>query len=540
MKDILKQRLELLDKTNKNKQLQQVEMEYCRRNILYWFKTYLYTDRNVNLFTGDELNVLPFIPFPFQEEAITEIWSSIITWTKPINKRDDFCNVFIEKSRQMGMSWIVMWIFVYWYIFHNHKYLVLSQKEKDVDEQGNMKSLFEKIRFMLRNLPSRMLPKWYDKKPWTDHNKKMSISRSDWTWSITGESWNANAWRWGTYTAVFMDEMAHMQYASSINTAVASATPCRIFNSTPNGEWNEFYRMRLLTTDRKDSLWNIQKAEIKWLRYHWTDHPLYDTEWYEKRIKGMSKEKIAQELEIDYNTALEWRVYPEYRWQERQLEYNPLKPLYIWIDNSHWGTDPHAIVVAQTDPNTHFIDIIDCMQINCSIPDMANIMAGTPKVALNDYENAFLQRYLTYNWKRATFVSDPYDTNSTIKNLHSPQWIVIADEYRKVWINLNVPKRSDIKTRIMNTRANLYRVRVSERCKELTSSLMNARYPTPSENSSRTTVIDKPIHDWTSHFRTAVEYWVAFILENDYVAKKRIIEDTRPKRDMITWKLIYN
>jgi hypothetical protein len=33
-----------------------------------------------------------------------------------------------------------------------------------------------------------------------------------------------------------MDEMAFMSNATAINTSAASATPCRIFNSTPNGE----------------------------------------------------------------------------------------------------------------------------------------------------------------------------------------------------------------------------------------------------------------------------------------------------------------
>ena len=77
----------------------------------------------------------------------------------------------------------------------------------------------------------------------------MSLSRSDGTGSITGESANPNASRSGTYNAIFMDEMAFMSNAATINSAAASATPCRIFNSTPNGQGNEFYRMRELTTD---------------------------------------------------------------------------------------------------------------------------------------------------------------------------------------------------------------------------------------------------------------------------------------------------
>lgn len=50
-----------------------------------------------------------------------------------------------------------------------------------------------------------------------------------------------------------MDEMAFMSNAHAINTSCASATPCRLFNSTPNGEGNEFYRMKKLTERRQDS-----------------------------------------------------------------------------------------------------------------------------------------------------------------------------------------------------------------------------------------------------------------------------------------------
>ena len=91
----------------------------------------------------------------------------------------------------------------------------------------------------------------------------MSLSRTDSTGSITGESANPNASRSGTYNAIFMDEMAFMANAATINTAAAAATPCRIFNSTPNGEGNEFYRMRKLTMDRRDEEGKHKAPEIK-------------------------------------------------------------------------------------------------------------------------------------------------------------------------------------------------------------------------------------------------------------------------------------
>lgn len=162
----------------------------------------------------------------------------------------------------------------------------------------------------------------------------MSLSRTDSTGSITGESANPNASRSGTYNAIFMDEMAHMANARTINTAAASATPTRIFNSTPNGEGNEFHRMRVLTMDRLVN-GELIKAEVKGLRYHRSDHPLYNKDWYEWKTKGMSKEKIAQELEIDYNTAVEGRVYPDFPSKPQSIFYDESKPLYVAMDNSH-------------------------------------------------------------------------------------------------------------------------------------------------------------------------------------------------------------
>jgi hypothetical protein len=45
-------------------------------------------------------------------------------------------------------------------------------------------------------------------------------------------------------------------------------------------------------------------------------------------------------------------VYPEFKYTPERIEYNPLLPLYIAIDNSHGGADPHAIIIAQTNNKT--------------------------------------------------------------------------------------------------------------------------------------------------------------------------------------------
>lgn len=517
----LDRRVNLLGKTKASPQLQTLEIEFCKRDILYWFQNYTYTDKNLTFYSKEDPSEVPFIPYPFQVEVITEIWDCIVEWK----------DVFIEKSRQMWLSWIIMAILVYGMIFHNHKYHVISQKEEYVDKPWDMKSLFEKARFMIRNMPNRMLPPWLSKTIGTEYNKYMVIGRKDGTGAITWESANPNASRSGTYNAIFLDEFAFQSNANSINGAAASATPCRIFNSTPNGEWNEFYRMRKLAMPTRDKMWNTIPPVIKWLRYHRSDHPNYTKERYQNKIKGMDQQKIAQELEINYNVALTGRVYTDFPSEATDVKYDPMKPLYVSIDNSHWGADPHALILAQLEDN--YINVIDTLEINCSVTDIAELCVTQPKIMLNDAQLNFLQRYKKYNRQRAVFIGDPYDTHSTLNQS------TIFEEYRKVNIYLNTPNERDKKEQIMKARANIYRVRYNENCLDFASALMNARYPERPENNSSTAPNEKPIHDRTSHYRSSLEYLIVYLLENPVAKKIRVVEDTRPKRDYTTWQLIY-
>ena len=46
----LQKRVILLQKAKENKQLREIEMEMCKRDIMHFFLNYLYTDKNSNLY----------------------------------------------------------------------------------------------------------------------------------------------------------------------------------------------------------------------------------------------------------------------------------------------------------------------------------------------------------------------------------------------------------------------------------------------------------------------------------------------------------
>jgi len=59
---------------------------------------------------------------------------------------------------------------------------------------------------------------------------------------------------------------------------------------------------------------------------------------------------------------------------------------------------------------------------------MANFMAckPNPTMILNNVQLEFLERYKKYDWQRATFISDPYDTHATVNDT------TVFKEYAKV------------------------------------------------------------------------------------------------------------
>ena len=72
-------------------------------------------------------------------------------------------------------------------------------------------------------------------------------------------------------------------------------------------------------------------------RYHqcfYYENPNYTPEWFAQKTAGMTKEAIAQELLIDYDVALEGRVYKEFDSRVYECLYNPQWVKYVSIDNS--------------------------------------------------------------------------------------------------------------------------------------------------------------------------------------------------------------
>jgi hypothetical protein len=170
---------------------------------------------------------IPFITWKVQDNAIRELLDSI----------DNGHHSLWHKSRDMGATWIALAVFQwYWQFRPNTTFLEISRKEKLVDHRGNMDSLFEKHRFMLR-----LQPEWLRPRQVVD--REMHLENQDIGSTIEGESTNPDAGQASRKTAVFVDEAARIRELESIDTSLADTSPCIIYNSTPQGPNTYFTKL---------------------------------------------------------------------------------------------------------------------------------------------------------------------------------------------------------------------------------------------------------------------------------------------------------
>jgi hypothetical protein len=163
------QRASIFAKAQTDGVLRSCVIEECRRDICYFFNMFLFTDKNDTFFSQEFPKTVPFVLFPFQEDVIRKLWKCIV----------DGQPLFIEKSRQMGLTWLIAGVFLYGFLFHKHKYLIISQKEEYVDKMGDMRTVFEKLRFFMKHLPQWLFPDGFNKSINSPHNKFMAITSPD-------------------------------------------------------------------------------------------------------------------------------------------------------------------------------------------------------------------------------------------------------------------------------------------------------------------------------------------------------------------------
>lgn len=426
------------------------------------------------------LHHFPFILYPYQKDAIRWLVDHI----------DSGKDGLVEKSRDMGVSWILfVWVPLWYWLFRDGvNFLVGSYKEALVDNRTK-DSLFGMIDYAVDSLPKWILPRGFNK---DKHRTQMKLTNPVTGNLVVGDTMNPDFGRGTRKTAILFDELGSWEYAKDAWDGAADSTSCRIANSTPKGY--NFYAM-------------LRNSGIDVLTLHWKLHPLKDETWYEAEKKRRNDEAaIAQELDISYNKSLEGRVYSE--WNEKYVqdglfEYDETLPLYVGWDFGY--TDDTAIIWCQIKNGR--LRIVDCYRnngktIDFYVPFITGYMASDG-YTYTKFDLEVIERHK--GWKRGTHFGDPAGrfTNSvinlTVMDVLRNNGIVV--NFADSWKEFN-RRKAAAKHRILDG----IDVNKNPRTNYFTLCMTQASYPKVKHQGIEEVRSLKPKHDYTSHYRSAFEY----------------------------------
>lgn len=419
---------------------------------------------------------LPVVLFDYQKDAVRYMVEHI----------DQGKNFLIEKSRDMGVSWLVVYVFSWYWRFRDGSNLLLgSYKEKLVDDGVNQDALFGKVEYNLRNLPSWLLPRKFS---FTKHRTKLKIVNPENNNIISGDTMNAQFGRGARKTAIFYDELGFWETAKESWEAGADTTACQIANSTPNGK--NFY-------------WKLRTSGMDVISLIWKLHPMKDLLWYEFEKGRRTEEAIAREIDLNYESSLQGRVYPEWQPQIGYFPYNDSLPLYVAAD---WGKeDGTAIIWSQVvDGKLRIIDTF--YKTGETIDFFVPFFTGMIPSDHFRYTRKELEKIEEHRkWKRGIVYGDPAGrftssvTNETVFTILKENGIYV--NYEERWKEFQT-RRTAVKMRLRNG-VELHNVADNE---YFSMCIEQSSYPKVRKQGEDEVRAVKPNHDWTSHHRSALEY----------------------------------
>jgi phage terminase large subunit len=280
----------------------------ARMKLLSYYKTHCVEWINDWCVTFDPRNeppipkMMPFKLFPKQVEFVQFILSCLH------EKEDGLC----EKSRDMGITWLCCAISVWLWLFHKGSTVGWgSVLAHNIDDRGNPKSIFLKIRQIIANIPPWMRPAGYDER-WHAPSMKILHPNNTWGSTIIGEG-GTNIGRGGRTSIYFKDESAHYEQVDEIEASLSENTNVQIDFSSVNGTNNPFYRKRIAGV-----IWTpgcvIPKGKTRVFIFDWRDNPLKSQEWYEVRRRKFEENGLAhvfaQEVDRNYSASIERIICP--------------------------------------------------------------------------------------------------------------------------------------------------------------------------------------------------------------------------------------
>jgi len=374
----------------------------------------------------------PFTLYEYQIEEVRFLVDVLFRCASAHGPRE---NILYEKSRDMGVSWVILYVFLWFLLFHGASFQVGSRKEEEVDKTGDMDTPFGKLKYALLTLERTfpwLLPAGWNFKRDTGH----MIIRNPMGGQIVGESANSEFGRGGRNLATVYDEFPKWPYASESWRASYGTTKVRIAVGTP-GETD---------TDKFSRLRYGLDGDIIVRTIHWTKHPdkaadlrvingKPTSSWYIEECRTNSPEDIAKELDISYQSSIKGRIFDTYGVGHQQRELKPVNNEKIF---RAWDPGLHFCVVwGQVDTYGRLLFLKELYLEGAHLDDMAVAVLDISARYFPDFE--FVD------------IGDPYGAYRQVSAQREPEFTVLQNDYG-IYVQTkflgSLPMKDRVKARI--------------------------------------------------------------------------------------------
>jgi hypothetical protein len=361
----VKRRLDLVAQCAVDPDLAVAVYLQCKESPRFWFDHFAIT---YDPREPSDSQWMPMILFEYQVDLLDWVVGHIDSTIGTIEKK----LLGVAKSRDLGWSWLMCDLNVWYLIFRQANVLVGSRKEEETDRKGDLDTPFEKMREQIRSLP-----------PWMhsinlDTNLGERLIKNPDGGQIVGEAACPSFGRGGRHTYAFMDEYQEWPFAEESFRAVSQSTNCVIVGGTPNGPHAHYAKVIQGKT--------VEKAEVK--KIHWSGHPIkghgltrdengeLTSPWYEKQKERMSPEAVAAELDIKFDTSTGALVFKDFLKQHQVSKLKPVPDIPI-IRAWDPGRNAFCVMFTQVDNNNRVLVLKELLFEDARIHDVAQNVIKT-------------------------------------------------------------------------------------------------------------------------------------------------------------------
>ena len=521
-------------KADTDKDVQAQELYLCRQDFCYWLVMYgiIFEPRSLQ---GNPPRWLRWIPYHFQINSAR--WIELVMVTTENGRGDGV----LEKSRDMGVSWLFCAYIAWNYLFADVFVAgLISKKAEDVDKTGASGTLFYKIRALVGmedqvptalRMPNWMIPQITERDSVT---RTRNISHPHKTCIINGETTTALSGVSDRNTMRLNDEAARFDSFTDSWANQGATTDHRFAVSTPDTVNLGFYEMAKIA---KSCVNNPYKSGPSYLALPWWLHPYHDEAWYENERKRYEHDPrfFAREYDMQYFAGSGDMIYP--RIQDAVPGAYPYSPIlgevYCSIDPG--VSDQTAVVWIQRDtPNNRWRVVNAYEAPRGSTPEhIASVLTGTPlsgpEAPQYTADEIRLMQW-TAKLPLVYYVGDHYGTHKSTDGKTSI-YSLYADKSREITQGRHV---ITVRT-ITKDNARQFRVRQPTLAALLPkidwdehpnvlmalSRLREARFEARNPNRQYAKEVTEPKHDVTSHMRTAFEFFAVNVSATEVVTRNR-------------------